>query len=79
MTQDLEFTPEEIIGGLPFIIADLEQLQRDMVSIAVGTYNGQMLTMAGHLAHINGHINDVREALNLDAVDTIMEEMGDAE
>lgn len=74
-----EFTPEEIIGMLPYTIADLEGLQRDMVSVAVGTYNGPMLAMAGVLDHLLHHLNEVRQALDLSPVDTIMEEMRDAD
>jgi hypothetical protein len=79
MTHESEFTPEEIIGGLPYMIADLERLQRDMVSTAVAGYDGRVLDMAGVLEHMIGHFHDVREALNLSPVDTIMEEMGDAD
>jgi hypothetical protein len=49
--------------GLPFIIADLEQLSRDLTSLAVDEKHGRILDMSGFLDHEIEHLHEIREAL----------------
>lgn len=67
--------PDEAVREFPSLLADLEQLHRDMVSSAVQDYNGVMLSMAGFLSHVIEHLHDLREALGLEPEDNIMNDM----
>jgi hypothetical protein len=53
------------IEGLPYLIADLEQLSRDMTSLAVMEKNGPLLDLSGWLDHLNGHLHAIRESFGL--------------
>jgi hypothetical protein len=79
MAHGYQPTPESAIASFPSLIADLEGLQRDLVSAAVDVYDGRMLDIAGVLEHILEHLHDVREALGLERVDSIMRDIEDAD